>query len=178
MKGLMRLYPESPIVVCEYDYISRIIKPFGFMLMRPFTPEERRDATWDLALATCAAKMRDESSVVFATCYHAITNLYVRASGFVEAVPSCLTEDTEIIRYVNVFNDAPYFPFEPRITISYLRTQQPFDFMPTRPAKLLYFPNQNLLFDGYKHYPRTTESIQPLKIYDERLEYQQFLNGE
>lgn len=178
MTGLLRLYPESPIIRCDYDDVNRIIHPFGFRLMRPYTPMQRKDAAWDISLSSGLHRFMRDTSIVFFTVYHSMSNLYVHNSGLVECESIYDHGIDSTVRYINKFNDAPFYPNAKRIKVALLPTYQPLSFVPVEPTYLLYFPENDMMFDGKRHYQRTIESVTPVEIFDKRGQYRQLLKEE
>lgn len=172
MLALIRLYPHSPIEVCNYDHRSRKLDYYDLYVVQPTMVIEDRSQYGITMLYSAYNEMLINSNIVFACPFNLSFNMFIRTTGEGFTLPLWQDSEVEMVKFYNPFPETvlmreKYYVYEMFRPTPYIHTQ-----METRPAYKIYFPESNMCFDG-KTYWTPSSPPEELLVADEHDYYMQ-----
>lgn len=152
MLALIRLYPPSPIVLCNFDYTARKLDYHDLYIVQPTKVMEDRGSYGVDMLYTAHNEMLRNVDIVFACPFNMTFNMFILHSGEGFTLPIWPDSEVQMVRFYNPFPETVlkrerYYKYEMIIPTPYIDPQ-----VETLPAYNIYFPDSNVCFDGKQYW--------------------------
>lgn len=152
MLALIRLYPPSPIILCDFDYAARKLDYHNLYIVQPTRViEERGKYSVDM-LFTAHNEMLRNTDIVFSCPFNMSFNMFITSTGEGFTLPLWPGSEVQMVRFYNPFpktvlKQEKFYAYEMIIPTEYIHPQ-----VETFPAYKIYFPDSNVCFDGTQYW--------------------------